>query len=101
MSPAELLQELIRFDTTNPPGAERACVERIGALLTAEGVEWQTYAAQPERPNLVARLPGGPGPGLVLQGHVDVVTTVNQRWSQPPFGGELIDGWIWGAGRWT
>jgi acetylornithine deacetylase/succinyl-diaminopimelate desuccinylase-like protein len=98
MTPAELLQELIRFDTTNPPGAERACIERIGALLTAGGVEWQTYAAKPERPNLVARLPGGPGPGLVLQGHVDVVTTVNQRWTQPPFGGELIDGWIWGRG---
>ena len=63
MTPVELLQELIRFDTTNPPGAERECVERIGALLSEEGVEWQTYAATPERPNLVARLPGGPGPG--------------------------------------
>jgi acetylornithine deacetylase/succinyl-diaminopimelate desuccinylase-like protein len=95
---AELLQELIRFDTTNPPGAERACVERIGALLSEEGIAWQTYAAQPERPNLVARLPGGPGPGLILQGHVDVVTTVNQKWTRPPFGGELDDGWIWGRG---
>jgi acetylornithine deacetylase/succinyl-diaminopimelate desuccinylase-like protein len=94
----ELLQELIRFDTTNPPGAERACVERIGALLSAEGVEWRTYGATPERPNLVARLPGGSGPGLVLQGHVDVVTTVNQNWAHPPFGGELIDGWVWGRG---
>ncbi len=98
MTPAELLQELIRFDTTNPPGAERVCVERIGALLSEEGIEWQAYAARPERPNLVARLPGGPGPGLVLQGHVDVVTTVNQRWTRPPFGGELVDGWIWGRG---
>jgi acetylornithine deacetylase/succinyl-diaminopimelate desuccinylase-like protein len=98
VTPAELLQELIRFDTTNPPGAERACVERIGALLSEEGIEWQAYAARPERPNLVARLPGGPGPGLVLQGHVDVVTTVNQRWTRPPFGGELVDGWIWGRG---
>jgi acetylornithine deacetylase/succinyl-diaminopimelate desuccinylase-like protein len=98
MSPSELLQELIRFDTTNPPGAERACVERIGELLSAEGIEWQTYGARPERPNLVARLSGGPGPGLVLQGHVDVVTTVNQKWTRPPFGGELVDGWIWGRG---
>jgi acetylornithine deacetylase/succinyl-diaminopimelate desuccinylase-like protein len=98
MTAAELLQELIRFDTTNPPGAERACVERIATLLTAEGIEWQTYAARPERPNLVARLSGGPGPGVVLQGHVDVVTTVNQKWSRPPFGGELVDGWIWGRG---
>jgi acetylornithine deacetylase/succinyl-diaminopimelate desuccinylase-like protein len=98
LTPVELLQELIRFDTTNPPGAERACVERIGALLSAEGVEWRTYGTTPERPNLVARLPGGSGPGLVLQGHVDVVTTVNQRWAHPPFGGELIDGWVWGRG---
>jgi acetylornithine deacetylase/succinyl-diaminopimelate desuccinylase-like protein len=98
MTAAELLQELIRFDTTNPPGAERACIERIGALLSEAGVEWQTYGATPERPNLVARLPGGPGPGLVLQGHVDVVTTVNQKWTRPPFGGELVDGWIWGRG---
>jgi acetylornithine deacetylase/succinyl-diaminopimelate desuccinylase-like protein len=98
VTPVELLQELIRFDTTNPPGAERACVERIGALLSEAGIEWQTYAARPERPNLVARLSGGDGPGLILQGHVDVVTTVNQKWAQPPFGAELIDGWIWGRG---
>jgi len=98
MTAAELLQDLIRFDTTNPPGAERACVERIGTLLTEAGIKWQTYAARPERPNLVARLPGGPGPGLVLQGHVDVVTTVNQNWTRPPFGGDLVDGWIWGRG---
>jgi acetylornithine deacetylase/succinyl-diaminopimelate desuccinylase-like protein len=98
VTPAELLQELIRFDTTNPPGTERACVERIGALLSEEGIAWQTYSARPERPNLVARLAGGPGPGLILQGHVDVVTTVNQKWTRPPFGGELLDGWIWGRG---
>ncbi len=97
-SPSELLQQLIRFDTTNPPGQERACVEYIGGLLTEAGIEWKTYAARPERPNLVARLSGGPGPGLILQGHVDVVTTINQKWSRPPFGGELVDGWIWGRG---
>ncbi|MDQ6691239.1 MAG: M20/M25/M40 family metallo-hydrolase [Candidatus Dormibacteraeota bacterium] len=98
MSPAELLQRLIRFDTTNPPGNERACVEFIGEVLTEAGIEWKTYAARPERPNLVARIPGGSGPGLILQGHVDVVTTVNQKWTRPPFAGELVDGWIWGRG---
>ena len=98
MGPAELLQALIRFDTTNPPGDERACIEYIGGLLSDAGIDWQTYAARPERPNLVARLPGGEGPPLVLQGHVDVVTTANQKWSRPPFGGELVDGWIWGRG---
>ena len=98
MSPADLLKDLIRFDTTNPPGNERACVEHIGSLLTDAGIPWQAYAANPERPNLVARLEGGGGPGLVLQGHVDVVTTVNQRWMHPPFAAEVADGWIWGRG---
>ena len=98
MTPAELLRDLIRFDTTNPPGNERACVEHIGTLLTEAGIPWKSYAASPERPNLVARLEGGGGPGLVLQGHVDVVTTVNQRWTHPPFAAEVADGWIWGRG---
>jgi acetylornithine deacetylase/succinyl-diaminopimelate desuccinylase-like protein len=98
MTPAELLRDLIRFDTTNPPGNERACVEHIGALLTEAGIEWSSYAARPERPNLVARLEGSGGPALVLQGHVDVVTTVNQRWTHPPFAAELDQGWIWGRG---
>jgi len=98
VSPADLLKDLIRFDTTNPPGNERACVEHIGSLLTDAGIPWQAYAANPERPNLVARLEGGGGPGLVLQGHVDVVTTVNQRWMHPPFAAEVADGWIWGRG---
>ena len=98
MSPAELLQDLIRFDTTNPPGNERACIEHIGSLLTRAGIEWRTYGASPERPNLVARLAGGGGPPLILQGHVDVVTTINQRWTRPPFSADLVDGWIWGRG---
>ena len=75
-----------------PPGAERACIERIGALLTEAGVEWRTYAVRPERPNLVARLKGrGEAPPFLLQGHVDVVTTVNQEWLHKPFGGEIVD----------
>jgi acetylornithine deacetylase/succinyl-diaminopimelate desuccinylase-like protein len=95
----ELLQQLIRFDTTNPPGNEAECVEFVRSLLEDAGVETQTYAKDPARPNLVARVRGaGEAPPLLLQGHVDVVTTDGQQWSHPPFSGERVDGEIWGRG---
>ena len=94
----ELLQELIRFDTTNPPGDERACIEFVQGLLEEAGCETTLYAQDPARPNLVSRLPGGDAQPLLLQGHVDGVTTAGQRWSRPPFSGELVDGYVWGRG---
>ena len=50
--PAELLRDLIRFDTTNPPGNERACISYIEGLLTDAGIESTIRAREPERPNL-------------------------------------------------
>jgi len=94
----ELLQELIRFDTTNPPGNEAACIDFLRAQLEEAGCETQTYEQEPGRPNLVSRLPGGDAPTLLLQGHVDVVTTALQDWTQPPFSGVLEDGYVWGRG---
>ena len=94
----EILQELIRFDTTNPPGNERACIEFVQAQLEEAGCETQLYAKVPERPNLVSRLAGGDAPPLLLYGHVDVVTTAGQRWTHPPFSGEIVDGYVWGRG---
>ena len=97
--PAELLQRLIRFDTTNPPGNEAACITYIRSLLAEAGIEARIIARDEARPNLVARLAGrGEAPPLLLQGHVDVVTTANQRWQHPPFGGEIHDGYVWGRG---
>jgi acetylornithine deacetylase/succinyl-diaminopimelate desuccinylase-like protein len=99
VTPVELLQRLIRFDTTNPPGNEAECVEFVRRLLEEAGCETETYAKDPARPNLVARLQGaGDSPPLLLQGHVDVVTTAGQDWRRPPFGGDLVDGEIWGRG---
>ena len=99
MTPVELLQQLLRFDTTNPPGNERACIEFIQELLEGAGCQTETYAKDPARPNLVTRISGsGGGTPLLLYGHVDVVTTSGQQWSQPPFGGELADGFVWGRG---
>ena len=97
--PDELLRDLIRFDTTNPPGNERACISYIEGLIGAAGIESVIRARDPERPNLIARLPGrGTAPPLLLQGHVDVVSTAGQRWSHPPFEAVEADGFIWGRG---
>ncbi|MBI3164648.1 MAG: M20/M25/M40 family metallo-hydrolase [Chloroflexi bacterium] len=97
--PVEILQRLIQFNTTNPPGHEAACVGYIRDLLNEAGVESTLLAKDPDRPNLIARLPGeGKAPPLLLYGHVDVVTTENQPWQQPPFEGKLIDGYVWGRG---
>jgi acetylornithine deacetylase/succinyl-diaminopimelate desuccinylase-like protein len=97
--PVELLQDLIRFDTTNPPGNEGECIAYINHLLNVVGIETILPARDPSRPNLIARIPGqGNAPPLLLYGHVDVVTTENQTWQYPPFEGKVIDGYIWGRG---
>jgi acetylornithine deacetylase/succinyl-diaminopimelate desuccinylase-like protein len=97
--PAELLQRLIRFDTTNPPGNERECIAFIEGLLSDAGIESNRFARDPDRPNLVARLPGrGAAAPLLLYGHVDVVSTAGQSWSHDPFGGEEREGYVWGRG---
>jgi len=97
--PAELLQALVRFDTTNPPGNEAACIGYIEGLLKSHNIETTILAKDPNRPNVVARLKGsGKAAPLLLYGHVDVVTTVGQQWSRPPFGAEVAEGFIWGRG---
>jgi acetylornithine deacetylase/succinyl-diaminopimelate desuccinylase-like protein len=99
MTPVELLRQLIRFDTTNPPGNEATCIEFLRDLLEEAGVAMEVVARDPARPNLLARVRGnGGGEPLLLQGHVDVVTTAGQAWQRPPFGGDLADGYVWGRG---
>jgi len=97
--PVEMLQTLVRMDTTNPPGNEILCIQYLDALLQEAGLPTTILAKDPNRPNLIARLKGrGDAPPLILQGHVDVVTTANQQWDHPPFGGDIIDGYLWGRG---
>jgi acetylornithine deacetylase/succinyl-diaminopimelate desuccinylase-like protein len=97
--PVDLLQALIRFDTTNPPGNEGQCIAFIRGLLEDVGFETAHYAKIEERPNLITRLPGrGLASPLLLYGHVDVVTTANQKWTYPPFEGRIVDGYVWGRG---
>jgi acetylornithine deacetylase/succinyl-diaminopimelate desuccinylase-like protein len=95
----ELLQELIRIDTTNPPGNETAAAEVLQAYLEDSGAEVELYARIPERANLVARIPGrGDGPKLLFLSHTDVVLADAAEWTADPFGGELRSGEIWGRG---
>ena len=94
----ELLQRLIRANTVNPPGNERPLQEKLAAMLTDAGFECELLAAEPERPNLVARLRGSDGPTLTILGHIDTVRADPEEWSRDPWSGELVDGWIWGRG---
>ncbi len=97
----ELLQELIRFDTVNPPGNERAAIEHLERYLSQAGLDTEILAADPARPNLVATLAGpgdGRGPVLVLLGHVDTVLADASEWRHDPWSGDLADGFVWGRG---
>jgi acetylornithine deacetylase/succinyl-diaminopimelate desuccinylase-like protein len=94
-----LLQRLIRFDTVNPPGNERAAQRSLAADLRDGGFEVDLLGAVPERPNLVARLRGtGDGPTLCLLSHVDTVLATPGDWTHDPWSGDLADGCVWGRG---
>lgn len=94
-----LLQRLIRCNTVNPPGNERALQEGLAGELRAAGFEVDLLGAEPERPNLVARLRGAAdGPVLCLLSHVDTVLATPQDWTHDPWSGDLADGFVWGRG---
>jgi len=96
---AELLQELIRLDTVNPPGNETIAAQHLRAYLERSGVECELYARAPERANLVARIRGsGGGSSLALLSHTDTVLADPAEWERNPWGGELVAGEIWGRG---
>jgi acetylornithine deacetylase/succinyl-diaminopimelate desuccinylase-like protein len=96
----ELLRALLRVDTSNPPGHETPAAELLRDYLGANGVACELVAADPERANLVARVPGrGSGPSLMLLGHTDVVPADASDWTHPPFAGVLDEaGYVWGRG---
>jgi len=97
--PSRLLQDLIRFNTTNPPGNEAECIKYINNILTQAGFKTSIFAKDHNRPNLISRLKGeNTAPPLLLYGHVDVVSTADQTWTYPPFDGILADGFLWGRG---
>lgn len=90
---------LVQIDTSNPPGNEVRAVEYLQKVLTAEGIPFKTFALDPNRPNLVARLKGnGSKRPLLLLAHTDVVGVQRDKWPVDPFGAILRDGFVWGRG---
>src|SRR5215203_826022 len=96
----DVLSRLIRFDTVNPPGNERACQEWLKGYLEEAGLECELLCGEdPERPNLVARLRGETeGPVLGYLSHVDTVLADAADWRHDPWSGEVHDGALWGRG---
>jgi acetylornithine deacetylase/succinyl-diaminopimelate desuccinylase-like protein len=98
---AEVLARLIQFNTVNPPGQEREALEWLAGYLEDAGLQCGLHAADPARPNLVARLRGGDpdgGPTLGYLSHVDTVLADPEDWTRDPWGGEIHGGFLWGRG---
>ena len=94
----ELLRELIRLDTVNPPGNETRAAELLRSYLEDNGVRCELFAKVPDRANLVARIPGGGGARLLLLSHTDTVLADASEWQVDPWSGELRDEHVWGRG---
>ena len=95
----ERLRGMIRFATVNPPGDERELVEWLAQELQGEGLEPEVIVSEGARANLAIRLKGdGSERPLLLMSHLDVVPVEAERWSCPPFAGELRDGFVFGRG---
>jgi acetylornithine deacetylase/succinyl-diaminopimelate desuccinylase-like protein len=93
------LVDLIRLDTTNPPGNETRAAQYLGRVAEAEGIASELLGSDPQRLNFVARLPGtGARKPLLLIAHTDVVPAEIERWSISPFGGARREGFIYGRG---
>jgi acetylornithine deacetylase/succinyl-diaminopimelate desuccinylase-like protein len=100
----DLLQQMIRNrcvnDGTVESGEEQRNVDLLDSFFAGSGLETERHSSAPGRESLVARIEGSDptAPSLLLMGHTDVVPVNEGRWREDPFGGELIDGEIWGRG---
>lgn len=94
-----LCRDLIRIDTTNPPGNERPAADLLAGELASAGLDPVVLESAPGRGNVVARLKGtGKKPPLLLTAHLDVVEHEPEHWTHPAFSGEVFDGYLWGRG---
>jgi acetylornithine deacetylase/succinyl-diaminopimelate desuccinylase-like protein len=92
-------QALVQTDTSSPPGNEIRAVEYLKKVLDAEGIPYQVFAKEPQRPNLVTRIKGnGKKRPILVLGHTDVVTVDAKKWTFPPFGAALDGGYVYGRG---
>jgi acetylornithine deacetylase/succinyl-diaminopimelate desuccinylase-like protein len=100
----ELLQALIRNECVNDgkpdSGGETRTADLLQTFLEGAGLDVQRFESRPGRGSIVARIEGSDptAPTLCLMGHTDVVPVNPDGWSRDPFGGEVIDGEVWGRG---
>jgi acetylornithine deacetylase/succinyl-diaminopimelate desuccinylase-like protein len=93
------LSELIRINTTNPPGNETAAAKYVAEALEQDGFRCELLESSPGRGSVVTSLKGSDKkPTLLLLSHLDVVAANPKEWSVDPFGGEIKDGFVWGRG---
>ena len=93
------LVELIKIDTSNPPGNETAVATYVHDVLAAEGIASKLYALDPKRANLVTRVEGnGRKRPILIMGHTDVVGVQRDKWFEDPFSGLRQDGFVYGRG---
>jgi acetylornithine deacetylase/succinyl-diaminopimelate desuccinylase-like protein len=96
------LVDLIRIDTTNPPGNETRVAEYLKRVASTNGISAELLGDKPARLNFVARIPAAvhseTSRPLLLMAHSDVVPADRSQWSVDPFSAELRDGYIYGRG---
>ena len=93
------LCELIRIDTTNPPGNETAAAKHVAGSLSQDDFKCELFESAPDRGSVITRLKGtGEKPNLLLLSHLDVVAADAKEWSVDPFAGLVKDGFVWGRG---
>jgi acetylornithine deacetylase/succinyl-diaminopimelate desuccinylase-like protein len=93
------MRELLKIDTTNPPGNEGPAVEYLQGVLREAGFDPVVVRSPADRPNLIVRLEGtGARKPLLVHGHLDVVPADSARWTHPPFDAVEADGCLWGRG---
>jgi acetylornithine deacetylase/succinyl-diaminopimelate desuccinylase-like protein len=96
---ARFLTDLVKIDTSNPPGNEVKAANYIKAVLDKEGIASEIFESAPGRGNIVARLKGnGSKRPLLLMGHLDVVGVERDKWSVEPFTAVMKDGYLYGRG---
>lgn len=93
----ELLRDLIRIPSENPPGDELAKAEYLKRVFADAGLEPRLEEVAPDRPNVIVEFGAEAGPLLVLNGHIDTVPA-GEGWTVDPFGAEVRDGNVYGRG---
>ena len=95
----EHFTQLLRIDTSNPPGNETKAAKYVQTVLEREGIPAKLFSKDPDRANLVARIRGkGSARPVLIMGHTDVVGVQREKWTVDPFSGLRKDGYIYGRG---